>query len=203
MLSASKSAESFWSDLFRRTTLTLVCLLVGACATTPRITRTSEGAAGGDVETWQAQGRIAVAAGKSGGSGSFNWQQQRDHSFIQLAGPAGVGALRLTVDGDALQVETGDGKTLQSAAAVDELEQRLGAKIPTGKLRFWIRGRPAPGDYHWIDEMGAMPVLEQDGWRIEYQQFMGNGDQRLPVKFSAQAGDARLRVLVDSWHLGS
>jgi outer membrane lipoprotein LolB len=203
MPSASKSAEHPLLNLFRYATLTLVCLLLGACATSPRITRTSEGAANGDVDTWQAQGRIAVAAGKSGGSGSFNWQQQREHSFIQLAGPAGVGALRLTVDGDALQVETGDGKTLQSAAAVNELEQRLGAKIPTSKLRFWIRGRPAPGDYHWIDETGATPVLEQDGWRIEYQQFMTSGDQRLPVKFSALAGEARLRVLVDTWHLGS
>lgn len=207
MPSASKSADSTLISPFRRATrtfvLAIICGLVAACATTPRITRTSQGATATDLDTWQAQGRIAVAAGKSGGSGSFNWQQQREHSFIQLAGPAGVGALRLTVDGDALQVETSDGKTLRSTAAIDELEQRLGAKIPTGKLRYWMRGRPAPGDYHWIDEMGAVPVLEQDGWRIEYQQFMTSGDQRLPVKFSAQAGEARLRVLVDTWQLGS
>ena len=174
-----------------------------ACATTaPRVTHTGTSVPLDQLEQWQAQGRLAAAVSGSGGSGSFIWQQHRDHSFIQLAGPAGMGALRLTLEGEALSIETGDGRKLQSAEAVAELEKRLGAPIPTDKLRYWMLGRPAPGEHHWLNESSGAPVLEQEGWRIEYQQFVDEAGVKLPVRFNATAAATRLRVVVDRWQLG-
>lgn len=175
-----------------------------ACATTaPRIVRTGANVPLEQLEQWQAQGRLAAAVAGSGGSGSFIWQQHRDHSFVQLAGPAGLGAMRLTLEGGDLSIETGDGRKLQAAAAMAELEKRLGASIPTDKLRYWMLGRPAPGEHHWLNESSSTPVLEQDGWHIEYQQFIDEAGIKLPVRFNATTAAARLRVVVDRWQLGT
>ena len=203
----SKTASDFAGQGYRtglRAASIVFLLLLGACASTgSRVVHTGANVPLDQLEQWQAQGRLAAALSGSGGSGSFIWQQHRDHSFVQLAGPAGIGALRLTLDGTDLSIETGDGRKLQSAAAVAELEQRLGASIPTQKLRYWMLGRPAPGDHQWINESSDMPVLEQDGWRIEYQQFVNEAGVRLPVRFNAAAAVGRLRVIVDRWQLGT
>lgn len=103
-----------------------------------------------------------------------------------------------------LKVETGDGQTFEAESAWNELEARLGAPVPAGKLRYWMLGLPAPGDHRWLAAPDSdMPVLEQDGWRIEYQYPGASSNEssgaRLPRRIQAASGDARVRIVVDRW----
>lgn len=159
-----------------------------------------------ELEAWQARGRIGVTGGSGGGSGSFDWQQSGDRAEVQLRGPVGIGSLHMRVSGSAsapeLELETGDGK-LESQAAWDALEARLGAILPAGHLRFWMLGIAAPGEHRWL-EPGADGVvtLEQSGWRIDYQRYSDDAGAHVPVRIRASSGTTQVRIVVDRWQLG-
>jgi outer membrane lipoprotein LolB len=159
------------------------------------------------LDRWQAHGRIGVSGPEGGGSGSFDWQQDKDASNVQIRGPVGIGSVRLQVRGEPshpqLQLQTGDGATLESDAAWAELEARLGASLPAGNLRYWLLGLAAPGDHRWSEPNAAGEVsLEQQGWRIDYQRYSDEFGAKLPMRLRASSGDARVRIVIDRWRLG-
>jgi outer membrane lipoprotein LolB len=115
--------------------------------------------------------------------------------------------VRLQVDGEAahpqLRLETADGQVLESQAAWDELESRLGAAVPAGNLRFWMLGLAAPGEHRWqAPDAQGKTLLEQEGWQIEYQQFSAEPGLRVPARIRAKNGAATVRIIVDRWQLG-
>ena len=159
------------------------------------------------LDRWQARGRIGISGAEGGGSGSFDWQQRGDRADVQIRGPVGVGSVRLQVRGNAadpqLELQTSDGRTLQSQAAWDELQVRLGAAVPAGSLRFWMLGIAAPGEHQWHEPArDGMVTLEQSGWRIDYQQYSDDPGAHVPVRIRASSGATRVRIVVDRWQLG-
>jgi outer membrane lipoprotein LolB len=159
------------------------------------------------LDSWQANGRLGVSGASSGGSGSFEWLQHGSKADVKIRGPVGIGSVRLQVEGEAadpqLKLQTGDGKTLESQAAWDELESRLGAPVPAGNLRFWMLGIAAPGEHIWHEAgVDGVKTLEQGGWRIDYQSYSDEPGAHVPMKIRATSGTARVRIVVDRWHLG-
>ena len=174
-----------------------LCAVLASCATTRTAAPTRDAS---ELTAWRASGRIAVASPNGGGSGSFTWQQNGSQAAVNLRGPIGIGALRLTIDGDELRIATGDGQEFESAAAREELAARLGATIPTQELRYWLVGVPAPGDHSWSEPApDKATVLTQQDWRIEYQRYETAGGYSLPTKLVATGGQARVRIVIDKW----
>lgn len=191
----------------QRQFLFVLVVFIAGCATAPRPSGVLANIDLEHLDRWQARGRLGVSGPENGGSGSFDWQQRGDRTQVQIRGPVGVGSVRLELQGDPsspqLKLETADGRKLESTAAWDELEARLGAPVPAGNLRYWILGLAAPGEHQW-HEPGADGVvtLEQGGWRIDYQRYSTEPGARVPVKLSASNGEARVRIVVDRWQLG-
>jgi outer membrane lipoprotein LolB len=188
----------------------LLSIAVGMTGCASMSSRPSGGVVPSDLrelQQWVASGRIGVAGSDSGGSGSFDWQQRGDRAEVQIRGPVGIGSVRLQVAGDAenpsVKLETGNGSVLESQAAWDELEARLGATLPAGSLRFWMLGIAAPGEHRWSEAgAGGEKTLEQDGWRIDYQRYSDAPGAPVPVRINATSGETRVRIVVDRWRLG-
>lgn len=194
--------------LLRLAGLVAVSTLLGCATTAPSITELPADLT--QLERWEARGRIGVSGAGQGGSGSFDWLQARNRADVQIRGPIGIGSIRLQMSGSAenpeLRLETGNGQTFQADTAWRELENRLGTRVPAAKLRYWMLGVPAPGEHQWPEARPIAPpnndraVLEQDGWRIEYR-YSDSLSRRLPQRINATSGDARVRIVVDSWSL--
>lgn len=177
-------------------------LLLSACvAPVPRAQGPGQSVDLATLSQWRAIGRMAVAADGSGGSGSFDWQQQDNQSRIQIQGPLGIGGMTLLLDGSAVQLEASDGRRLESQAALLELETRLGAPLPARNLRYWMLGIPAPGPAQWRSQ-GVPQTLEQDGWVILYERSSGQSGAQLPTRLTATSGASRVRLVIDRWILG-
>jgi outer membrane lipoprotein LolB len=64
-------------------------------------------------------------------------------------------------------------------------------------------GVAAPGEHRWLEPAAdGTTTLEQAGWRIDYQRYSDEPGARVPVKFRAMHGEARVRIVVDRWQLG-
>jgi outer membrane lipoprotein LolB len=191
----------------RRHFLLVLFLCIAGCASAPRQPSVPANIDLAQLDRWQARGRLGVSGPENGGSGSFDWQQTGDRTQLQIRGPVGVGSVLLQLRGDPaspeLKLETADGRKLESAAAWDELEARLGAPVPAGNLRYWMLGLAAPGEHQWHEPAAdGVVTLEQGGWRIDYQRYSTEPGARVPVKMSASNGEARVRIVVDRWQLG-
>lgn len=182
----------------------LAVLALAGCASAPRA---PDGAAAPDpaaLRQWAASGRMAIAAGEEGGSGSFTWQQDDSTTRLDLRGPLGAGAVRLTIAPGSLSLADGAGRVLDAAAAETELRARLGADLPWTSLRYWMLGLPDPGSEAAVRNAEAAPrrVIEQGGWQLRYETFRSEQGLVLPQRFSAERDALRVRVVVDRWSPG-
>ena len=152
---------------------------------------------------WRATGRIGVSGERGGGSGSFDWQQRANDADVQIRGPIGIGSVTILLRGDPeqpqLSLQTGD-QVLEADAAVAELENRLGAAVPAGRLRYWMLGLAAPGEHQWSEpDASGTVILRQEGWSIAYQRYSTEFGPRLPMRIQASSGAARVRIVIDRW----
>ncbi|MEO7773977.1 MAG: lipoprotein insertase outer membrane protein LolB [Steroidobacteraceae bacterium] len=192
------------------TAATLLVLLAGCVSTRTVVTAD---------ETWQQRrtrlqgldqfafkGRLAAAVKNDGFNASLQWQQQGGQSDIDLRAPLGFGSVHIVRDGERFALQTSRGEKLDGDAALASLATRLGFAPPLDALRYWILGVPAPQrpavETPSIDAR-YLTALEQDGWRVQYEEYRPLAGSGVPMPRRAQLtrADARLRLIVDEWTL--
>jgi outer membrane lipoprotein LolB len=183
----------------------LAILLLGGCASTPQAPETGARPDAAALTHWTASGRLALASGDEGGSGSFVWSQREGVTELDIRGPLGAGSLQVIATDETLSVADGAGRTLDPDAARAYLQSRLGADVPWGRLRYWMLGVPWPGEPARVSEAGASPwrVIEQSGWKIGYEDFVATAHGSLPQRFTASRETVRVKVIVDRWTMPS
>ena len=155
------------------------------------------------LPAWTASGRMALAANGEGGSGSFTWRQRSAEATLSLRGPLGAGAIEVVTDGRTLAVTDAEGRHVGDERAQAMLRQRLGTELPLNELRFWMLGVAAPGSAASVADAATAPrrVIEQSGWRIDYDSFQAAAGYSVPERFTATQGAVRLKVIVDDWRI--
>jgi outer membrane lipoprotein LolB len=177
----------------------LLLLGLAACVSAPQVITGNTASEAATLTRWTARGRLGVSSALQSGSGTFVWQQQDRDSELSVRGPAGIGALQLSLKNAQLTLKTSDGAEFDATQTVTELEQRLGVALPVAALSFWLRGVPAPGAYQWLDV--AHSTLEQSGWRIAYQDWQQQQRLRLPLKLTLDRDDVHAVVKVQGWQV--
>lgn len=188
----------------RWTTWLLAALLAG-CAAAPLAPPPPAPGSVAQFAAWTAAGRLAMAAGDEGGSGSFTWRQDGATTTLSIRGPLGAGAIEILTDGQSLRVTDGAGRSVDTTQAEEVLRSRLGADLPWTHMRYWMLGVPAPGETYAVVDSRAAPVrvIDQAGWNVGYESFRPVAGTTLPARFSAARGPVRLKVIVDDWTIRS
>jgi outer membrane lipoprotein LolB len=191
-------------------------LAIAGCAVAPRTAAPPDATAiTSNVDAWSLRrvqlqqrdrfalhGRVAVAVADEGFSATLRWTQRAGTAQIRLEGPLGVGGLHIDAEGSELRLTTNRGERLDGAAARGELERRLGFDLPVEALRYWVQGVPAPGDEaieHLAADAARLASVEQQGWRIDYLDYVQLSAGPLPRRLSMTRGGARLRLVIESW----
>ena len=148
------------------------------------------------------KGRVAVAAAGTGFNASLRWVQDGGSSWATLQGPLGAGGVEVATEGGELHIVTSNGAELRGDAARAELNARLGFDPPLARLRYWILGVPdpaTPADETLDEAHQRLKSLTQDGWHIDYANYMTSGDEWLPSRVTLERADVRVRLIVDAW----
>lgn len=189
----------------RRLILVCVLVLMSGCATRQTHEHASNITDPSLLRVWSAQGRMGITGVPQSGSGSFNWSQRDDVSQLNMHGPLGVGAISMRLDSSA-HITLANGTHYNGDDALIELAARLGVSVPLQQLKFWLRGVPAPGEFQWLDDVGmnrsnSNKILQQDGWRIQYDDSILVDALQLPRKITATQNAVRIRVVIEEWKL--
>ena len=153
-------------------------------------------------ESWRLSGRVAVAAAGEGATAAVDWSQAAGVSDLELRGPFGAGALRVSMSGGDVSLEDGESR-LDGEAARRYLEEQLGAPLPVAQLRYWVLGVPAPGaPFEETAGAGGLPErLLQQGWSVSFDRYRPVDGQQLPSRITAEAAGTRVKLAVSRWEL--
>jgi outer membrane lipoprotein LolB len=150
------------------------------------------------ANSWQLDGRAAVAVGTQGWQASLNWRQSGAVAQLHLAGPLGVGALDLKVTPDGLSLNGAQ----PSDTVIAQLQDRLGFELPLDELRYWFLGVPDPSAEFALarNAQDRARQLTQAGWTVDYDKYVPVNGDLLPTRVVlSREGGARVRIAVDHW----
>ena len=146
-------------------------------------------------------GRVAVQSSSQGWSASFDWRESAGRGTLDVRGPFGAGATRITRSDERVVIESGSDAPLEIAAPFTGLEAalaaRLGFPLPLAPLRYWILGVPAPG----LASEGGAGRFRQADWDVACDAYLrvAGAPAPLPGRLVLTRAATRIRVVVDHW----
>jgi len=154
------------------------------------------------IEEFSLHGRIGVQTNSKGFSGSLQWQHSSTGDDINLYSPLGSQVASITRTAEQVTLQDSSGKRFSAADAETLTQETLGWKLPLTGLADWSIGRPSQGPVQksvW-NEQGLLTNLEQDGWKIEYDNYKQQGAYMLPGKIFLKSDQLNLKLLVETWN---
>ena len=154
---------------------------------------------------WSLAGRIAVSNRGKGGSGRIDWTQRGQAYAVSLSAPVTRQSWRLSAGPDGARLEGVEGGPRSGPDAQQLLLEATGWAIPVGALSDWVRGlrAEAAGPARMeFEATGRLARLHQGGWVIDYvwpDATDASAGPVLPRRLDARRGEARVRLLVDTW----
>lgn len=176
----------------------LLSMMLSACAVVAPLGE-------GLTADFRLRGKIGVRdRSPTGGSfsASFDWIQAGDAFAIELWGPLGQGRTRLTGDDETLTVTDARGVTLAGESPEALMQEHLGWSAPVNAMRYWIRGRLAPG---WRanavdrDDAGHLTGFKQLGWVVELSRWQQSAAGPVPGRIRATRDGRRITVVCKEW----
>lgn len=184
-----------------------IALALAGCAAAPRQPDAVDWAARRSalqaMSDWRMTGRVAVAVGGDGASGSLEWHEAGGVSDLRISGPFGAGAMRVTLGPQGMRLEDSEGAWVEGAQAERLLAERLGTEVPLTSLRYWVLGTPAPGLPFTATAggHGVPPAFEQAGWQVSVDRWYLVSGSLLPARLTAELAGARIKLAVNRWDL--
>lgn len=157
-----------------------------------------------DLDTWQLEGRVAIAAYDDGWNANLDWVQIGEHLDVNFSGPLGVGSARIAGTSDRLEVHTTEGEHFVTRDPETDLYWQLGWTAPIDRMAYWVLGLPGPGreELLEVDAAGRLLQLQQGGWQVNYIDYRVLDDGRaMPRKIEMRRDGVRIRLVVSDWQL--
>ena len=151
------------------------------------------------IDNFTVQGRASVS-GPTSGSANLIWHQSPREFDLRLSGPLGVGAMSMAGNEQEVRVRSKE-RTFTTDDPEGAMHESLGWTLPLRGLRYWIRSLPAPDSEFSVtlDESGRVDTLTQDGWALDYTDYVTLQRLDLPRRIVLTRRDVKIRVLVDRW----
>ncbi|GAA6166198.1 lipoprotein insertase outer membrane protein LolB [Sessilibacter corallicola] len=157
------------------------------------------------LDNWQIRGKLGIKTESDRASSSLKWTQSELDSYqINLAGPLGQGAVKMTAKPDQFTLVS-RGKTYHSESPRQLLLNQLGWDLPVDHFQHWVKGVPSPFqrvDAIEYDDNGTLLSLSQDGWDLEFSRYQTYGSWTLPGKLTAKIQSLSLTLIIRDWETG-
>ncbi len=149
---------------------------------------------------FELSGRIATRYRDEAASGNVAWRHSRETDEMLITSPVGSSVARVARTGSEVVLTTADAKEYRANDAEALTERVLGFRVPLTGLAEWVRGRQVEGTPAAIvrGNDGRPASIEQNGWRVEYQEFRADG---LPVRMKLTYPGIELRLAIHDWKI--
>lgn len=174
--------------------------LLASCATprAPRELPSSNVA----ITDFSLDGRVAVKAGTKGYSANLQWRHAGEADSLRLLSPVGTMIAQLEADAGGAELVTADKQVHRSGNVQELTREVLGWDLPLDGLQHWVLGRTDPAlpvEAEQRDARGRLQRFTQNGWRVAYLAYAGDG--ALPARMTLLHERLSLRLVIDRWDI--
>lgn len=149
---------------------------------------------------FELEGRMSASDGARAASGRVEWQHAPASDTWTVYTPLGQIAARLESDAEGARLTDASGQQLDAPRADALLPQVLGVDVPVARLADWVQATPGNGaEVRARDALGRPALVIDQGWRIDYLEYAAPGAEAPPARIDISRGDARIRLIVDTW----
>lgn len=182
--------------------LPLLLALLASCAPlTPR--ELPQRPARASIVSYTIEGRVLVQRGDEARKASLFWQHGNERDELELSGPLGQKAARLSRDAGGARLDTASRETFTAPDWGSLAERVLGVALPLDNLAHWvtaaIEDEASKGMQH--DPVGRPAQVWADGWRIDYLAYESAAPDALPELIELRRDDIKVRLKIDTWQL--
>lgn len=152
------------------------------------------------IQAFSLKGRIGVQTEGKGFSGGLQWQHALAQDDIALYSPLGSQIANIKKTPATVTLEDAKGNSVTAADAESLTQKALGWKLPLTGLADWSLGRPnsSPIDSIAWDDAGQITRLVQDGWDIEYADYVAFEGKQLPNKVYLRSPKVNIKLIVEN-----
>lgn len=151
-----------------------------------------------ELESWNMRGAVGIKLMQNNVMAHFFWQQSNDDYDITVYTPLNLSSVKII--GNPKKVMLWRSSSDQVTAKTPEIlmYQQLGWYLPLSNMRYWILGMPAPNvPYHAkFDAYHHVIFLQQEGWKINYDNFVTTQDVDLPYKIIMTNADIEIKLVI-------
>lgn len=158
-----------------------------------------------DIEQFSLKGRMGIQAEGKGYSVGTQWTHQPAQNAIKILSPIGSEVANIESNADEVRLTTQEGKVFAAKDAETLTQDTLGWKLPMQGLEDWALGRPTKKlaeKIEW-DMQGRITSMLQNGWKIEYPEYVQVGNYALPKKIFLTHPKLTLKMVVEHWSQAS
>lgn len=156
-----------------------------------------------NMNNWKIQGVLGVRTPHDSGSATLSWKQTPQRYTIALFGPLGTGAIQIEGKAGRVTLDTPQGKRIEAHSPEALLRRQTGWDVPVSSLYYWVRGLPVPGPSRlYFDQYHRLTALEQQQWRVEFQQYAVFRQRELPIRIVLTHPALNIKIIIYQWNTG-
>lgn len=155
------------------------------------------------IDQFSIKGRLGVQAEGKGFSGNLSWQHRKLNDDIALYSPLGGQLASIKKTPENVTLTDANGNSISAEDTETLTQNTLGWQLPLDGLADWALGRPRNTTIQgstW-DEHGHLSTLKQDGWEIQYENYVAQNGHFLPSKIILRNEKVFLKLLIENWSL--
>lgn len=154
------------------------------------------------IQQFSLRGRLGVIAKPKNFSARLTWHHTPEKDSIDVYSPLGGKVAHIAKTPERIVLTDNKNKNTEAKDAETLTENTLGFKLPLSGLSHWALGRPINkglvNAVTW-DENGRISTLQQNGWHIQYKDYVAKDAYFLPKKVILKNDRITLKLLIEKW----
>ena len=152
------------------------------------------------IKGFALKGRIGVQTENEGFSGTLDWSHDLNTDDIAIYSPLGGQVASIKKTPDMVTLEDAKGHRVSAQDAETLTENTLGWRLPLTGLADWSLGRPthSPVQASSWDDKGHLITLKQDGWDINYSNYLAFDGYQLPGKVVLRSTKVNIKLIIEN-----
>lgn len=153
------------------------------------------------ITHWNISGAFGIRQPQRNIIATYEWQQQQQSYHIHIFSSLAIYSANITGRPGYVTLSQSQNQHYSARSPEQLMQQQLGWRLPISNLYYWMRGLPAPGRYQAnFDAYGHITALDQEGWHIDYENYLTVGHVDLPQRLVISRPGLSVKIVVSQWN---